>query len=116
MNNHSMIKSPTEFEETDVNLSRMAKAIGHPARLAILKTIASRQECICGEIVEVLPLAQSTVSQHLRELKKAGLIKGRIFGTKSCYCINWDGLNQFVTQYEDFTSFLKEHNPDGSCC
>ena len=63
-------------------------------------------ECICGEIVGIVPLAQSTVSQHLRELKKAGLIKGRIFGPKSYYCINWEVLNQFRSAFEAFSGLM----------
>ena len=62
--------------------------MGHPARIAILKLLASRQTCICGDIVDELPLSQSTVSQHLKELKDAGLIKGEIEGAKICYCID----------------------------
>ena len=104
------------FEAKDVHISRLCRALGHPARIAILKTLASRQECVCGEIVDVMPLAQSTVSQHLRELKKVGLVKGRIFGTKSCYCINWETLDTLFNEFEDLASFLKKHNPDGSCC
>jgi ArsR family transcriptional regulator len=94
----------------------MAKAIGHPARLAILQTISARQECICGEIVEVLPLAQSTVSQHLSELKQAGLICGTISGTKSCYCIDWKGVQNFIDQYGVFAKMLQENSPKESCC
>lgn len=69
-------------------LATYAKALSHPARIAILQVLAKRKECICGEIVEILPLAQSTVSRHLKELKEAGLIKGTISGPRSCYCIN----------------------------
>ncbi|HJW28049.1 MAG TPA: metalloregulator ArsR/SmtB family transcription factor, partial [Saprospiraceae bacterium] len=79
-----------QFSLIENELSNFANAISHPARVAILKEIASRQSCICGEIVDVLPLAQSTVSQHLKELLKAGLITGTIDGVKSCYCINWE--------------------------
>ena len=74
----------TDFHADDVELSQFARALGHPARVAILKVLAERGECICGEIVDIVPLAQSTVSQHLRELRKSGLIQGRIFGPKSC--------------------------------
>lgn len=69
-------------------LAGACKALAHPARLAILKTLADRGTCICGEIVEVMPLSQATVSQHLKVLKEAGLITGEIEGTRSCYCIN----------------------------
>lgn len=68
--------------------ARWAKALGHPARLAILRFLATRKTCFCGQIVDELPLAQSTVSQHLQELKDAGLIQGTIDGTRVCYCLN----------------------------
>jgi ArsR family transcriptional regulator len=73
-------------------LAELAKALGHPARIAILRELARRDSCVCGEIVDVLPLAQSTVSQHLKELKDAGLICGTVEGVKSCYCINWETM------------------------
>jgi ArsR family transcriptional regulator len=74
----------TEYE----SLAFACKALSHPARLAILQTLASRGSCICGEIVDSTPLSQATVSQHLKVLKDAGLITGRIDGPRSCYCIN----------------------------
>lgn len=89
------INKSAEFSEELVQLAEFAKALAHPARIAILQTLAEKQMCICGEIVEVLPLAQATVSQHLKELKNAGLITGEIEGKKSCYCINWDALERF---------------------
>lgn len=64
------------------------KALGHPARLQIMQTLAQRESCVCGEIVEVIGLAQSTVSQHLKVLKQAGLIQGTVDGQRSCYCID----------------------------
>ncbi|MFI5172584.1 MAG: ArsR/SmtB family transcription factor [Chitinophagales bacterium] len=76
-----------EFSTDEVQLATIAKALGHPARIAILKLL-SNGECVCGQIVEVLPLSQSTVSQHLAELKKAGLIKGEIDGPRVCYCLD----------------------------
>lgn len=97
-----------EFDQKEQDLANFAKAIAHPARIAILKVLAQRQECICGDIVEVLPLAQSTVSQHLKELQKAGLIKGTIDGPRSCYCINWETFCQFCDQFTDSFSNLKE--------
>ena len=80
-----------EFSLKENKLAKYAKALGHPARVAILKLLASRQACICGDIVDKLPLFQSTVSQHLKELKEAGLIKGDIEGAKVCYCIDGKG-------------------------
>ena len=73
-----------EFEP----LATACKALSHPARLAILKILADRGTCICGEIVDVMPLSQATVSQHLKVLKEAGLVRGTIDGPRSCYCID----------------------------
>lgn len=89
------LNKKAEFAPTSVQLADWAKALSHPARIEILRTVAERGTCICGEVVEVMPLAQSTVSQHLRELKDAGLITGEIDGLKSCYCINVEGLAAF---------------------
>lgn len=79
------------FKPRDIRVAAMAKALSHPARVAILRELARRQECVCGEIVEAIPLAQATVSQHLKELKTAGLIKGEVDGPRSCYCLDPDG-------------------------
>lgn len=76
------------FSKADNQLAAFAKAIGHPARVAILRKLATMDACVCGDLVADLPLSQSTVSQHLKELKKAGLIQGEIEGKKVCYCIN----------------------------
>jgi len=73
---------------SDAELARLAKALGHPARVAILRRLLSGGECVCGEIVEGLPLAQATVSQHLQVLKEAGLITGEVDGPRVCYCVN----------------------------
>lgn len=77
-----------EFTIKDNKIAKYAKALAHPARVAILQLLIKKQACICGDIVEELPLSQSTVSQHLKELKEAGLIKGDIDGAKICYCID----------------------------
>ncbi len=90
------------FGEIENELAELAKALGHPARVAILRELANRNVCVCGEIVDTLPLAQSTVSQHLKELKAAGLISGTVEGVKSCYCINWAALERFKTLLDDF--------------
>jgi ArsR family transcriptional regulator, arsenate/arsenite/antimonite-responsive transcriptional repressor len=79
-------------DERDEELAALAKAIAHPARLQILRLLSSRATCVCGEIVDQLPFAQSTVSEHLRVLKDAGLIKGEVDGPRVCYCIEPDGL------------------------
>jgi ArsR family transcriptional regulator len=78
----------------DEALAESLRALAHPARLAILRTLAGRGRCVCGEVVEVMPLAQATVSQHLKILKDAGLIQGRIDGRNSCYCLDVDGIEE----------------------
>jgi ArsR family transcriptional regulator len=77
---------------TDQEVARLAWAIAHPARVRILRILLARKSCICGELVELMPLAQSTVSQHLKILKEAGLVQGEIDGPKVCYCVNRAGL------------------------
>ena len=105
-NDNRMATPKTEaFSKKEQDLAAFAKAIAHPARIAILKVLAQKNECICGEIVEVLPLAQSTVSQHLKELKEAGLIDGSVDGPRSCYCINWKAFEKFRS--EEHTSELQ---------
>jgi ArsR family transcriptional regulator len=78
---------PVEGAEADEELATLAKALGHPARVQIMRLLVRRESCICGDIVDELPLAQSTVSQHLKVLKEAGLIKGEIDGPRVCYCV-----------------------------
>lgn len=77
-----------DFTVKDNKIAQYAKALAHPARVAILQLLLKKQACICGDIVDEIPLSQSTVSQHLKELKEAGLIQGDIDGKKICYCIN----------------------------
>lgn len=108
------INKKEEFSKKENELSAFAKAISHPARIAILNAIARRNTCICGEIVEVLPLAQSTVSQHLKELLHAGLITGTVDGVKSCYCINWKIFEKFESTFKDFFAKTNSNNP--KCC
>ena len=104
-----------EFGVKEQELADFAKALAHPARIAILKLLAQKNECICGEIVDVLPLAQSTVSQHLKELKNAGLIDGTIDGPRSCYCINWKAFEKFNKEFSDLFKRLKVQN-EKACC
>lgn len=90
-----MAQSKTDmFSEEEKLASDFAKALSHPARVKILKILAEKNVCICGDIVEVLPLAQSTVSQHLKELKDMNLITGEIEGPRTCYCINSETLRK----------------------
>ena len=78
---------PVEGPEADEELALLAKAVGHPARVQILRLLVRRDACVCGDIVDELPLAQSTVSQHLKVLKEAGLIRGEVDAPRVCYCI-----------------------------
>jgi ArsR family transcriptional regulator len=78
---------PVEGAEADEEVAMLAKALGHIARVQILRLLVRREACVCGDIVDELPLAQSTVSQHLKILKEAGLIRGEVDGPRVCYCI-----------------------------
>ena len=78
---------PVEGPDADLDLASLAKALGHVARVQILRLLVRRAACVCGDIVDELPLAQSTVSQHLKVLKEAGLIRGEVDGPRVCYCI-----------------------------
>jgi predicted transcriptional regulator len=90
--------SKTEvFSESDNRIADLAKAFAHPARVAILRLLAQKKACICGDLVDELPLSQATVSQHLKELKRIGIIQGSIEPPRVCYCINeevWDEAEQ----------------------
>jgi DNA-binding transcriptional ArsR family regulator len=102
-----------EFGTKENKLAKYAKALAHPARIAILKFLAKQQSCMCGDIVEELPLSQSTVSQHLKELKEAGLIKGEIEGAKVCYCIDekvWKAAQVWINQLFDI------YKGGSNCC
>lgn len=79
----------------DQTLSQFAWAIAHPARMRILRILLERKACVCGQLVEMMPLAQSTVSQHLKILKESGLVQGEIEGPKVCYCVNRGNLQRF---------------------
>ena len=88
-----------EFTVRENKIALYAKALAHPARVAIIEMLLKKQSCVCGDIVDELPLSQSTVSQHLKELKNAGLIKGEIEGVKICYCIDgkeWSQAKQYL--------------------
>lgn len=97
----------TALRDDDAQLARLAAALGHPARVAIVRFLQEKGECVCGEIVDVLPLAQSTVSQHLKMLKEAGWIMGETDGPRVCYCLNPDALARFQSLWADsFASSL----------
>ncbi len=102
------------FTEHQNELAILAKALGHPARIAILEYLMKVDTCICGDIVNELPLAQPTVSQHLKELKNAGLIKGNIEGTAICYCINEPGFAKIEVFFNHIMQYLDKKKNE--CC
>lgn len=104
-----------QFKKADVRLAEIAKALSHPARIAILRELARRSECVCGQIVELIPLAQSTVSQHLKELKEIGMIKGEIDGPRSCYCIDSQKMNELTALLGDFLQTVNCACQDKQC-
>ena len=91
---------PRTIKPLDVETARLAKALGHPARVAIVRMLVQRGECVCGTIVEGMPLSQATVSQHLKVLKEAGLVRGEIDGPRVCYCINPEAVKRFKNLLE----------------
>ena len=101
------------FTKQQNEIAGMAKAIAHPARVAILQYLVKKNACVGGDLVEELGLAQPTTSQHLKELKNAGIIQGTVEGTSVCYCINAKVWKQYK---ELFNSFFKDVNPEGNCC
>jgi DNA-binding transcriptional ArsR family regulator len=96
-------------------LAEQAKAIAHPARLTILRVLAGRTTCVCGEIVDELPLAQATVSQHLKVLKAAGLIQGEVDGPRVCYCLDRVALASLRDGLADLFDSLALDTPTNCC-
>jgi ArsR family transcriptional regulator, arsenate/arsenite/antimonite-responsive transcriptional repressor len=96
------VKEPEKYELLETEISHFARALGHPARIAILMAMAKKGNSIEGEIVEIPQLSRATVIQHLRELKRAGLINGKIFGNKAVYKIDFDNLRKFFNSFETF--------------
>ena len=103
-----------DFTLRDNRVARYAKALAHPARVAILRLLAGRSTCVCGDLVHELPLSQSTVSQHLKELKEAGLVQGEIEGTRVCYCIDRAEWARALKAFEGLFARIAEQ-PD-TCC
>ena len=103
--------SPEEISREDAfdedQFAAYAKALGHPARVAIMQLLMQKDACICGEIVDELPLAQSTVSQHLKKLKAAGLIRGEVDGPRVCYCVEPAAIARFESLVDLFVSSSK---------
>ena len=106
--------SKTEmFTDRQNQIALFAKVIGHPARVAILQHLFKLNSCVCGDLVNEIGLAQPTISQHLRELKLMGLIKGNVEGTSVCYCIdseNWKKMKEVLSD------FLEQNTPQTDCC
>ena len=102
------------YTDEQVELSKMVKALGHPARIAIIRSIIKAKSCVCGDLVTEIGLAQSTISQHLKELKSVGLIKGTIEGTSMCYCINPENWNKLKNEFLEL--FNSADCQDGDCC
>jgi len=101
------------FTDKQNKLASMMKALAHPARIAIIQQLVKTKACICGDLVYELGLAQATISQHLKELKNAGLIKGSIEGTSVCYCIDEKTWKQYR---KEFDAFFVANAPANNCC
>jgi len=104
----------TDYSKTELDIAKYAKALAHPARIAIIQLLFKKQACVCGDIVYELPISQSTVSQHLKELKEVGLIKGEIDGTSVCYCLDekeWSKASSLMLEMFNKVSVNK-----GNCC
>lgn len=103
-----------KFSAEQNQIATLAKAFAHPARVAILQQIFKSNTCICGDLVDEIGLAQATISQHLRELKNIGLIKGNIEGTSVCYCIdeeNWNNMKSVISNFIE-----QKNNNSRDCC
>lgn len=104
-----------EFPRKQNDVADFAKALAHPARLTILMTLAEKKECICGDLVLDLPLAQSTVSQHLKALKEIGLVKGTIDGPRSRYCVDWKVFGRLQRELHDWSEKMMKLRSDNCC-
>lgn len=100
------------FTEEQNKIAAIAKVLGHPARIAILEYLIKLKSCVCGDLVKEIDLAQPTISQHLKELKKGGLIKGTIEGTSVCYCIDQENWAEIKNTLSGFLN----RNSEGNCC
>ena len=103
----------TDYTQQEMSIAKYAKAFSHPARVAILNLLLKKQACVCGDIVDEVPLSQSTVSQHLKELKEVGLIKGDIEGASVCYCIDEQAWN---TAKKQLNQLFDNVNVSSKCC
>ena len=101
------------FTDKQNIIATLTKALGHPARIAIMEYLMKVDTCICGDIVNELPLAQPTISQHLKELKNAGLIKGNVEGNSICYCVNEKAIAKLQNYFANISAKLDKKN---NCC
>jgi ArsR family transcriptional regulator len=108
------ITKTEHFTDEQNELAILTKALGHPARIAIIQYLIKVESCICGDIVNELPLAQPTISQHLKELKNAGLIKGNFEGNAICYCLNEVGFDKIKGFFQHVNTYLDKRKD--SCC
>ena len=97
-------------------IAAFAKALSHPARLAILQTLAQRGTCICGEVVDVLPLSQASVSRHLKALQEAGLIRGETDGPRSCYCLDSGAFARLADAFSAYADDVRDGAPGTDAC
>jgi len=109
------ITKATLFNTEQKRTAELMKALGHPARIAIIELLAKQNTCICGDITKKLPLAQSTVSQHLKTLKTAGIIQGEIDGIRTCYCLDEKGIREIETLFPSLLDKLRRPIQN-SCC
>ena len=107
------ITKTKQFTKNQNRKAEFYKALGHPARIAIIEFLIQQDSCVCGDIVNELPLSQSTISQHLKELKKVGIIKGDIEGVKTCYCIDADVWSELDNESKVLMNSYFEKN---KCC
>ncbi len=103
------------FTEEQNEMANLMKALGHPARIAIIEFLLEKESCICGDIVNELPLSQPTISQHLKELKTVNIIKGSVDGNTICYCLNLETLSKIQT-YVQHTISKKINGQANNCC
>lgn len=103
------------FNTEQKRLAELAKALSHPARVAILELLADGNTCVCGDITDELPLAQSTISQHLKALKKSGLIRGDVDGVRICYCLNKETIEELEGLMGPFVRTLKISTRQNCC-
>lgn len=102
-----------QFSQEHNQMANLMKALAHPARVAIFEHLLKLENCICGDLVDVLPLAQPTISQHLKELKSVGLIQGSVEGNSICYCLNEETVDKMFTYIQNIKQTLKAKN---ECC